>query len=89
MAERGRSNCEYSGKDIFRDLAAAEPKIGFVLIRANGRSEADGDGRSAITVIDFRDHFCQGRVTRPVLEVDGNFDGERTFNSSALIKGQS
>ena len=84
--EGGRSNCEYSVLDICRDLAAAETKISFVLIRANGRSESNGGGGSAIFVVDARDDFCQRRITRPVFQVGGNFDGERTSDSRALIK---
>jgi hypothetical protein len=59
MAEGGRSNSEYSGLDIFRDLAAAEPKIDFVLIPSNALRKLGGNGGITISVIDARDHFCQ------------------------------
>ncbi len=62
IVERGRSNCEYSLLDVSRGLAATETKIGFVLIRANWRSDSDRDGGSIISVIDAGDYFCQRRI---------------------------
>ena len=54
-------------------LAAAKTKVVFILLQRDERGEANGDGGTAISIIEVRDDFGQRGIARPGLEVSGDF----------------